>query len=133
MTYATASDVQTLLARELTTEETVLVDRRLAQVERMILRRIPDLVAQIDAGDLDAEDLTDIEAEAVLRVVRNPDGLASETDGNYGYVKSADAADNSLRITAEEWQRLGIKPSRMYSIVPNLVARVGSSSFGTGG
>lgn len=76
--------------------------------------------------------MTDIEAEAVYRVVRNPDGLASETDGNYGYVKPTEAADNSLRITAEEWQRLGIKPSRMFQIVPNLVVPFGNSSFATG-
>lgn len=64
-TYAKPSDVHTILGRELTTEETALVERRLEQVERMILRRIPDLADQIDAGDLDEADVIDIEAEAV--------------------------------------------------------------------
>lgn len=41
MTYATALDVAALLARELEAPDTALVERRLAQVERMILRRIP--------------------------------------------------------------------------------------------
>lgn len=120
MTYANASDVAALMARELTAEETALVDRRLAQVERMILRRIPDLAGQTEAGQIDAVDIRDVEAEAVYRVVRNPDGVYSESDGQYTYTKSAAAADSSLRITAEEWQTLGIRPSKLAVIVPTV-------------
>jgi hypothetical protein len=54
-----------------------LVERRLAQAERMLLRRIPDLLEKIPDGDLDEADVVDIEAEAVLRVVRNPEGPQS--------------------------------------------------------
>jgi hypothetical protein len=115
---ATASDVQAIYGETLTTEETGLVERRLEQVERMLLRRIPDLLEKIADGDLDEADVIDIEAEAVLRVVRNPEGLYSENDGNYGYQLSREAADNSLRILPEEWERLGIKPSRMFQISP---------------
>lgn len=120
MAYAKAVDVQTIYGKSLTTEETTLVERRLEQVERKILRRIPDLDDQITAGTIDQDDVVDIEAEAVLRVIRNPEGLFSEQDGSYGYQLSREAADNSLRITAEEWERLSIKPSKMYSIVPNI-------------
>uniref|UniRef100_A0AB39U264 Head-to-tail adaptor n=3 Tax=unclassified Caudoviricetes TaxID=2788787 RepID=A0AB39U264_9CAUD len=120
MTYATAADVAALLARELDTAETALAERRLAQVERMILRRIPDLADQIAAGDLAEADVIDVEAEAVYRVMRNPDGLYSEQDGQYGYQLSREAADNSLRVTTEEWQTLGIKPSKLFSIAPRI-------------
>lgn len=120
MAYAAAADVQAVLGRTLTTEETALVERRLAQVERMILRRIPDLAAQIDAGDLDEADVIDIEAEAVLRLVRNPEGYASESDGTYSYQFDRNAASGKLEILPEEWERLGIKPSRMFSIAPSL-------------
>jgi hypothetical protein len=119
-TYATAADVQAIAGRTLDDAETALVERRLAQVERMILRRIPDLVEKIEAEDLDVADVIDIESEAVWRVLRNPEGLYSEQDGNYGYQLSREAADNSLRITADEWKTLGIKPSRMFQIVPNV-------------
>ncbi|BBX06934.1 Gp19/Gp15/Gp42 family protein [Mycolicibacterium aichiense] len=120
MSYATAADVAALLARELTTEETALVNRRLEQVERMISRRIPDLADQIAAEHLDEADVIDAEAEAAYRVMRNPKGLYSEQDGSYGYQLSREAADNSLRVTAEEWQTLGIRPSKMFSIAPRL-------------
>ncbi|RAV17189.1 hypothetical protein DQP55_04180 [Mycolicibacterium sp. GF69] len=118
MAYAEADDVAALLARELTTEETALVTRRLAQVERMILRRIPDLAAQIDARDLDEADVIDIEAEAVLRVIKNPEGYQSEGDGSYQYQLNRHAADNRLRVTPDEWSVLGVKPSRMFQISP---------------
>ena len=82
MSYASASDVQARLGRELTEEETDLIDVRLDDVERMIKRRIPDLDDQITAGDLDVEDVKQVEADAVLRLVSNPEGYFSETDGN---------------------------------------------------
>jgi hypothetical protein len=119
-TYATAADVAALLALELTTEETALVGRRLAQVERMILRRIPDLAGQTAAGQIDTDDVRDVMAEAVLRVVRNPDGIYSESDGNYTCTKSAAAADNSLQLTAEEWETLGVRVGKMFTFVPSV-------------
>ncbi|MBM7458570.1 Gp19/Gp15/Gp42 family protein [Rhodococcus coprophilus] len=133
MAHATAEDVQAVLGRELTPEETAMVARRLEQVERMIVRRIPDLASQIAAGDIDQADVVDIEAEAVLRVVLHGDGLVSESDGGFSYQK-AYTADGTLRLLPEEWQTLGVRPSKMHSLVPNLVApRRESSFFGAGG
>jgi uncharacterized protein YcaQ len=116
--YATPADVQAIAGRELSTEETALVERRLAQVERKILRRIPDLLEQITAGTVDQDDVVDIEAEAVLRLIRNPEGYSSESDGQYSYQFNRETASGKLEILAEEWERLGIKPSRMFQISP---------------
>lgn len=102
MSYATAADVVELWAREPEPKVIALIERRLAQVERMVHRRIPDLAAQIEDGHLDVTDVIDIEAEAVLRAVRNPEGLHSEQDGSYAYQLSREAADNRLRILPEE-------------------------------
>lgn len=120
MTYAAAADVVTLWAKEPEPEVMALIERRLAQVERMILRRIPDLADQIAIGRIDVTDVADIEAEAVLRLVRNHEGYASESDGTYSYQFNRETAHGRLEILAEEWERLGIKPTRMFSIVPNL-------------
>ncbi|MCV7217143.1 hypothetical protein H7J51_17880 [Mycobacterium crocinum] len=124
MTYATAADVAALLARELDAAETALAERRLAQVERMIERRIPDIAGRIAAGDIAQADVIDIEAEAVYRVLRNPEGLYSEQDGQYGYQLSREAADNSLRVTNEEWSVLGVRVGKMFQITP----RIGGSA-----
>src|SRR4051812_18838072 len=115
MAYASAADVAALLAREPEPEVLAMIERRLEQVERMILRRIPDLAAEIDTGDLDEADVVDIEAEAVLRLVRNPEGYASESDGTYSYQFNRETASGRLEILTEEWERLGVKPSRMFS------------------
>ena len=130
MTYAKAADVVTLWARQPEPEIVALVERRLAQAERMIFRRVPDLAEKIDAGDIDAQDVADIEAEAVLRLVRNPEGYASESDGTYSYQFNRETASGRLEILAEEWERLGIKPSRMFSIVPTLSGGLSMRSRG---
>lgn len=132
MAYATAADVQAVFGKTLTTEETALVERRLAQAERKILRRIPGLLEQIADGDLDEADVIDIEADAVLRLIRNPEGYVSESDGTYSYQFNRETASGKLEILAEEWERLGIKPSRLFSIAPNIVRPVWSS-FGAVG
>lgn len=105
-TIADADDVSVRWGRTLTTE-TELVERRLEDAERLILKRIPDLVAQIAAGDIDVEDVKQVEAEAVLRLVRNPDGYISETDGDYTYQLSQSSASGKLRIEPDEWELLG--------------------------
>ena len=134
MTYASAADVTTLWAKEPEPEVISLIERRLEQVERMLKRRIPDLAVRITAGDIDEADVVDIEADAVLRVVRNPDGYLSETDGGYTYQLQSDLSSGKLTITDEEWEILGVKPAaRMTVIVPNLVAPVRGPLFGSGG
>ena len=84
MAYAEATDVGTRLGRTLTDEETSLVNTRLEDAERRILRRIPDLADQIEDETIDVEDVKQVEADA-LRLVRNPDGYRSESDGTYSY------------------------------------------------
>lgn len=122
MAHATADDVVTLWAKEPEPEVMALIERRLAQVERMILRRIPDLTDRVAASPTFRDDLIDIEADAVLRLVRNPEGYISETDGVYTYQLSRDLASGKLEILDSEWEILGASSSRrILVIVPRLV------------
>ena len=99
-----------------------LIERRLEQVERMIRRRIPDLDAQAAISSTFEADLIDIEADAVLRLVRNPEGYLSETDGAYTYQLQADLSQGKLTILDDEWQTLGVnRLSRMSVIAPQFV------------
>lgn len=110
MPYATADDVRIRWGRaELTPEEESLVSLRLAEVERMIRRRIPDLDIRITDGKIDAEDVAQIEADAVLRLVRNPEGYLSETDGNYTYMLQQGRLSGRLYIEPDEWAVLGLR------------------------
>jgi hypothetical protein len=120
--YATANDVVTLWAKEPEPEVMALIERRLAQVERMIKRRIPDLDLKVAASATFQADLIDIESDAVLRLVRNPEGYISETDGAYTYQLQADLSQGKLTVLDDEWEILGvISQKRLSVIVPNLV------------
>jgi hypothetical protein len=119
MAYATSDDVIELWAKEPEPEVIVMIERRLEQVERMIRRRITDLDRLVEESDAFLADLIDVESDAVLRLVRNPEGYISETDGAYTY-QLADAINSGqLQILDEEWTMLGVyRLSRMSTIVP---------------
>lgn len=124
MAHAAASDVATRWGKALADMEpeiVALLEVRLNDVERMIKRRIPDLDAQITATTIDVEDVKQVEADAVLRLARNPEGYLSETDGNYTYMLRSDLSTGKLEIPPEDWETLGIILSRMVILVPNVV------------
>ncbi|SIE66885.1 Gp19/Gp15/Gp42 family protein [Mycobacteroides abscessus] len=77
MTYAEPSDVSGRLGRSLDASESTMVSTRLADAERLIKARIPDLDAQIVAETIDVEIVKMIEANAVVRLVRNPNASLS--------------------------------------------------------
>lgn len=122
MAYATAADVVELWAKEPEPEVMILIERRLEQTERMIRRRIPDLDDLVLASATFQADLIDIEADVVLRLVRNPEGYLSETDGTYTYQLQQDLSGGRLQILDDEWTTLGVfRLSRMSTIAPSFV------------
>jgi hypothetical protein len=122
MAYATSEDVIVLWAKVPEPEVIELIERRLDQVERMIRRRIPDLDARVAASETFKADLIDVEADSVLRLVRNPEGYISETDGAYTYQLNEDLYSGKLQVLDEEWQMLGVyRLSRMSTITPLFV------------
>lgn len=124
-TYATLTDVTDRWGKSATGKMATLINVRLGDVERMILRRFKAaglvLADEISSTRLDVEDVKQVEAEAVLRLVRNPEGFASETDGDYTYEVIQALASGVLEITPEEWEILGItNQTGMFLIVPVL-------------
>jgi hypothetical protein len=106
MAYAELSDVQARLGRPLTTDEQTQVPTLLSDTEILIKARISDL----DDKALDDDYLARVkmvEANAVRRLIRNPDGYTSETDGDYTYQINYKLASGDLSITDQEWSLLG--------------------------
>jgi Phage protein Gp19/Gp15/Gp42 len=124
MALATATDVTKRWARTPTDLETQLIEVRLDDAERMIRRSIPDLDDLILAGDIDPDDVIQVESEAVLRLVRNPEGYLSETDGNYTYQLRQDMATGVLELLPEEWLILGVARNRFFILEPDPVMPV---------
>lgn len=130
MSYATVDDVAVRWSRDLSCEEKRLVQVRLDDVERLIRRRIPNLDDRLTAGLVDVEDVVQVEADAVLRLARNPEGFVSETDGNYTYTLSKDLATGRLTITSDEWATLGVYRNRMTTLVPSVLLGDGVTILG---
>lgn len=120
MTYATATDVTDRLGKSADADLTTLINTRLADVERMIKKRIPTL--DTEAGDADfLAELIRVEADAVLRLARNPEGYFSETDGSYTYQFIQSLASGTLEILPDEWKMLGVFQAGMFVIIPTPV------------
>lgn len=124
MSYASAVDVTDRLGRDVSDDAALLtlITTRLADVERMILRRIPDLADKITAATVNVQDVIQVESEVVLRLARNPGGYSSETDGTYTYQLSQDISSGKLEILPAEWELLGVDQPAMAVLAP--VARV---------
>lgn len=107
MTYANVTDVSTRLGRPITDpNEVAQVEAWLGDVESLILARIPDLHDAVDAGQPTAATVVMVEATAVVRKVRNPDGKQNERIDDYSYGLSAEAARGELFLTDDEWALL---------------------------
>jgi hypothetical protein len=109
--YAVPNDVQTRLGRPLTEDEQAQVAALLTDVEILIKSRVPDLDDQVTDGKIAEEVIIMIESNAVVRLIRNPNGYTSETDGSYSYQISYSLASGSLDILDQEWSLLGVSDS----------------------
>ena len=113
MAIAQLSDVAVLLGRELDEYEEPMVVRRLEDIEARIVFRAAKHNKTL--ADLDPAIVKIVEAEAVLRIVRNPEGYLEESDGNYSYVLGRDSAGSLSVITGDEWEFLGLVSRRVFT------------------
>lgn len=100
---ATAAQVGNVW-RPLSDAEQAVVTARLAQASRMLRQRFPDLDARIADGRLDPSLAADAAVGMVLRLVRLPGGLRSETTGPFrrDYIVDGEAATAQPQITQAE-------------------------------
>jgi hypothetical protein len=128
---ATVADVESRW-RPLTDDETTLAETRLEDVYRNIRRRFRKLGKNVDAliaaddalsdGDVDKgfrEDVIEVQADAVIRVLINPEKLRMESIDDYSRTRDKSVSDGVLRVTGEEWAKLGVtseSSSRAFSI-----------------
>lgn len=88
--------------------------QKIDEAVRLLIRKIPNLVARIASYDpvtgtgLDPEFVKDKVMNAVLRVLRDPEGLESETEGNYSYTRNPVVASANIWFTKDELADLGL-------------------------
>ena len=103
MAHATLQDVTDSLGRPIVGAESTQVNGWLDKIERIISRKLGDLDALISDGRLSAELLADVETEAVIRKIKNPDGKVAEGIDDYNYRLNENARKGDLFLTEEEW------------------------------
>lgn len=105
---ATAADVENRW-RPLTDAERVIANTLLGDVWRMIARRIPDVderMADVDTGADYTADVVMVQANAVMRVLKNPDGNRSESIDDYSWTRDRTLSAGILYLTDDEWALL---------------------------
>jgi hypothetical protein len=101
--FATVEDIEALW-RPLGEDEVVGASVLLARVSALVRTRIPGIDARIGADPNLGVLATGVVVDAVLRVLRNPEGYTSEQIGAYAYSRAAGAA--GLYLTDLEWALL---------------------------
>jgi hypothetical protein len=109
-TYATTADVAISLGRPLTTDETSTATGLLPRAELLITRRISDLAARIVADAALQDIVVMVEADAVARVLRNPNGVYQEHVDDYSYTRDRAISAGTLYISDDEWDMLLTTP-----------------------
>ncbi|KAA9155546.1 hypothetical protein FPZ12_029565 [Amycolatopsis acidicola] len=107
MAVAAAADVAARLGRPLTEPEQAQAEAYLDDVESELVSRIPDLLTKSDVDENFKARVVRVECAALLRVLRNSDGVASETVGDYSISFIRAAASGFVVITDDEWKLLG--------------------------
>lgn len=105
---ATSADVENRW-RPLTTAEAAVAATLLDDVWRMIKRRIPDVddrMADATTGADYTADVIMVQANAVKRVLVNPDGKRAESIDDYSWTRDRALSSGLLYLTDEEWALL---------------------------
>lgn len=110
MSVVTITDVQARLGRVLTDLEQQQVTAWLEDLDALVRARIPDLDEQLESGEMDRSVMKLVFAQAIRRLLLNPEGLRQYTESidDYSITKTVDSAVSSsaLYLSDDEWAML---------------------------
>jgi hypothetical protein len=105
--YTTTADVEVRLMRPLTAAESAAAGAWIDDLEAEIAQRIPDVDALIVLGTVREAAVRRVVSQAVIRVLRNPEGLRTVTTGidDATETRTVDGSLSSgaLFLTSDEW------------------------------
>lgn len=122
---ASVDDVATQLGRPITDPgETKQVEAWIDLAEAKIRKRYPTLDQQVESGSIASKNVDLVEALAVSRYARNPDGHTSDTTriDDYQRTVSTNNAASTLVILDEEWDLIapvGTGADGAFTIAPS--------------
>lgn len=106
---ASVADVETL--RPLKDAERMTASVLIGRASALIRRRLRSVEADMAADPDYAEVVKGVVVDAVLRVIRNPDGKVQESIDDYTYRRADPVADGALYIADREWDLLVAVPT----------------------
>lgn len=92
------------------------VDEYIDEAETILSVRLGDLDAWIAVDPVREARLKTVVKRMVRRVLKNPDGFESESEGDYSYTRSRALRSGEIYVSAADWRILGIKIRRPRSI-----------------
>lgn len=102
--------------RPLDTAEVPVGETRLADAWRMLKRKVADLEATVAADADYSAEVVRVLCEAVLRVLKNPDGKRQESVDDYSYTRDGSLTSGELYFTDDELDSLATaKRTRAFS------------------
>lgn len=101
---ASKADVEAILVRPLTQQESVYVDSLLARARRLVQHELQE------AGvSPDPQLVFDVQASMVARALTNSEGKVSEADGQYSYtLADRSLPGDGLYLSARDRELLGV-------------------------
>jgi hypothetical protein len=97
--------------RPLSTDETITAQAHLDDVWALANLKIPGLSTRVDAAEIDLGLVRMVLCNAVLRVLKNPDGKSQEALEDYSYTMSDAAAAGALYLSDTELDLLRPTPT----------------------
>lgn len=102
----TPKDLEGYYDGDLTRLDQTWLQKQIDIAVREIFHLCPRLPERLAQRKVERELVIDVVAEAVLRVVRNPSGLRSETEGNYTYQLSNRVASGDIWFPPEDVEKV---------------------------
>jgi hypothetical protein len=111
----TLEDVQARTEFDLTTRfERAFVEVLIADAVALIVDECPTVPSRLASGALSSNNYKRVVSDVVKRIIRNPEGLSSESEGGYSYTANAAAASGTFWLTDRDRRTLnGVKATNV--------------------
>lgn len=118
MAITTFADVEDFAKRDIPASDQTWVERKIDEAEAILETYIGDLADWIDVDPAKrTPKVVLVVCRMVDRVIKNPDGYNTETDGDYSYGRSGALASGEVYASRADLRILGIGLRRRFGSV----------------
>lgn len=108
--FATPDDVAARYDGEIPDGQLAYIDQRLSDAELVVTATGGDITSRIIAGKTTAAAVRLVLCNMVIRILRNADGVRTQTVGPFSYTLDMQVASGRLFVSREDRRLLGLRP-----------------------